>query len=104
MAHGPVLPRVRALVFYPSSNVLLKGLLLKIEHANRTPRETLEKRLEETPSNARCFAQGSSSMCWPILESLMGTTHGAEELGLCPHGLAYQAGAWGHYIHDRVNA
>ena len=28
----------------------------------------------------------------------MGTAHGAEELGLCPHGLACQAGAWGHYI------
>jgi hypothetical protein len=28
----------------------------------------------------------------------MGTTHGAEELGLCPHGLACQAGAWGRYI------
>jgi hypothetical protein len=28
----------------------------------------------------------------------MGTAHGAEELGLCPHGLAYQAGAWGRYI------
>jgi hypothetical protein len=28
----------------------------------------------------------------------MGTTQGAEELGLCPHGLACQAGAWGHYI------
>jgi hypothetical protein len=28
----------------------------------------------------------------------MGTTHGAEELGLCPHGLACQAGAWGSYI------
>jgi hypothetical protein len=28
----------------------------------------------------------------------MGTTHGAEELGLCPHGLAYRAGAWGRYI------
>ena len=27
----------------------------------------------------------------------MGTTHGAEELGLCPHGLACQAGAWGRY-------
>ena len=27
----------------------------------------------------------------------MGTTQGAEELGLCPHGLACQAGAWGHY-------
>ena len=37
-------------------------------------------------------------MCWPILESLMGTAHGAEELGLCPHGLACQAGAWGRYI------
>ena len=28
----------------------------------------------------------------------MGTAHGAEELGLCPHGLACQAGAWGLYI------
>ena len=28
----------------------------------------------------------------------MGTAHGAEELGLCPHGLAYQAGVWGRYI------
>ena len=32
------------------------------------------------------------------LESLMGTTHGAEELGLCSHGLACQARAWGRYI------
>ena len=28
----------------------------------------------------------------------MGTAHGADELGLCPHGLACQAGAWGGYI------
>jgi hypothetical protein len=28
----------------------------------------------------------------------MGTAHGAEELGLCPHGLASQAGARGRYI------
>jgi hypothetical protein len=28
----------------------------------------------------------------------MGTAHDAEELGLCSHGLACQAGAWGHYI------
>jgi hypothetical protein len=28
----------------------------------------------------------------------MGTAHGAEELGLCPHGLACQAAAWGRYI------
>jgi hypothetical protein len=28
----------------------------------------------------------------------MGTAHGAGELGLCPHGLACQAGTWGHYI------
>jgi hypothetical protein len=28
----------------------------------------------------------------------MSTTQGAEELGLCPHGLACQAGAWGRYI------
>jgi hypothetical protein len=28
----------------------------------------------------------------------MGTAHGAEELGLCPHVLACQAGPWGRYI------
>ena len=28
----------------------------------------------------------------------MGTAHGAKELGLCPHGLACQAGALGLYI------
>ena len=28
----------------------------------------------------------------------MGTAHGAEELGLCPHGHACLAGAWGRYI------
>ena len=28
----------------------------------------------------------------------MGTIYGAEELGLCSHGLACQAGAWGRYI------
>ena len=28
----------------------------------------------------------------------MGTAHGAEELGLCPHGLACHAGARGRYI------
>jgi hypothetical protein len=28
----------------------------------------------------------------------MDTAYGAEELGLCPHGLACQAGAWGRYI------
>jgi hypothetical protein len=28
----------------------------------------------------------------------MGTAHGADELGLYPHGLACQAGAWGRYI------
>jgi hypothetical protein len=36
---------------------------LKIGTVDQTPRETLEERLEGTPSNARCFAQGSSSMC-----------------------------------------
>jgi hypothetical protein len=77
-----------------------KGKQLKICTADQTPRETLEKRLEKTPSNARCFAQGSSLMCLSILESLMGTAHGAEELpvGLCPPGLACQAGGWGRYI------
>ena len=28
----------------------------------------------------------------------MGTTHGTEELDLCSHGLACQAGVWGRYI------
>ena len=28
----------------------------------------------------------------------MVTTYGAEELGLCSHGLACQAGTWGRYI------
>ena len=37
-------------------------------------------------------------MCLPILEGLMGTAHGAEELGLCSHGLACQAGVCGRYI------
>jgi hypothetical protein len=40
-----------------------KGILFQIGPADRFSRETLEKRLEETPSNARCFAQGSSLMC-----------------------------------------
>jgi hypothetical protein len=40
-----------------------KGDGVKIDRADRTPRETLEERLEETPSNARCFAQGSFLMC-----------------------------------------
>ena len=40
-----------------------KGEKVKIGPADRTPRETLEQRLEKTPSNARCFAQGSSLMC-----------------------------------------
>jgi hypothetical protein len=42
---------------------LTKGKKLKIGAADRTPRETLEERLEKTPSNARCFAQGTSLMC-----------------------------------------
>ena len=37
-------------------------------------------------------------MCRPILEGLMATAHGAEELGLCPHGHACEAGAWDRYI------
>ena len=40
-----------------------KGPQLKIGTADQAPRKTLEERLEETPSNARCFAQGSSLMC-----------------------------------------
>jgi hypothetical protein len=65
-----------------------EGDELKICTANRTPRETLEERLDKTPSNASCFAQGSSLMNWPIGGSLMGTAHVADELGLCSHGLA----------------
>ena len=61
-------------------------------------RETLKKRREETPTSTRCFAQGSSLMCLPILEGLMGTAHGTEELGLCSHRLACQAGVCGRYI------
>jgi hypothetical protein len=42
-----------------------KGKQIQIDTADRFSRETLEKRLEQTPSNARCFAQpqGSSLMC-----------------------------------------
>ena len=40
-----------------------KGDPIKSGTTDRTPRETLEERLEETPSDARCFAQGSSSIC-----------------------------------------
>jgi hypothetical protein len=40
-----------------------KGILFQIGYVDRFSRETLEERLEETPSNARCFAQGSSLMC-----------------------------------------
>jgi hypothetical protein len=35
----------------------------KIEHADRTSRETLEEQLKKTPSNARRFVQGSSLVC-----------------------------------------
>ena len=75
-----------------------KGDQLKIGYVDRMSRETLEKRLEKTPSNAHCFAQGSSSMCWPILEGPMGTTQDAEELGMCAHGYDCRAGARGCYI------
>ena len=37
-------------------------------------------------------------MFQPILEGPMATAHGAEELGLCSHGHACEAGAWGRYI------
>jgi hypothetical protein len=47
----------------PGGRIATKGGPIKIGGADRTPRETLEKRLEKTPSNARCFAQGSSLMC-----------------------------------------
>jgi hypothetical protein len=37
-------------------------------------------------------------MCLPILESLMSAAHGAEELGLCSHGLACLCRRLGRYI------
>jgi hypothetical protein len=40
-----------------------KGEPIQIWYVDWISRETLEKRLEKTPSNARCFAQGSSLMC-----------------------------------------
>jgi hypothetical protein len=40
-----------------------KGAEVNFCTADRTPREMLDKRLEKTPSNARCFAKGSSFMC-----------------------------------------
>ena len=40
-----------------------EGKPIQIGYVDRISRETLEKRLEEMPSNARCFAQGSSLMC-----------------------------------------
>jgi hypothetical protein len=43
--------------------LVTKGVVLKIDPADRTPRKTLEKRLEKTPINARCFAQGLCLMC-----------------------------------------
>ena len=39
-----------------------KGDPIKIGATDRTSRETLEERLDKTPSNALCFAQGSSLM------------------------------------------
>jgi hypothetical protein len=41
----------------------IKGKPIQIGYVDRISRETLEKRLEKTPNNARCFAQGSSLMC-----------------------------------------
>jgi hypothetical protein len=79
-------------------NVLILKVKRKIRYMIWCPRETLEERLEKMPSNAHCSAQGSSLVCWSILESLMGTAHCVEELGLCSRGLACQAGAWGRYI------
>jgi hypothetical protein len=46
----------------PNDPPSTEDVLLKIDNADRTPRETLQERLEKTLSNARCFAQGSSSM------------------------------------------
>jgi hypothetical protein len=40
-----------------------KGTQIRIGYVDRISRETLEKRLEKTPSNARCFAQGLCLMC-----------------------------------------
>jgi hypothetical protein len=46
-----------------STDYSTKGEPVKIDTADRTPRETVEERLEKTPSHARCFAHGSSLMC-----------------------------------------
>jgi hypothetical protein len=83
-----------------------KGPKLKIGTADRTPRETLEERLEKTLSNARCFAQGSSLVCCSILENIMGIAHSAEVLGMCPHGLACPGRSLGplHRVLPRILA
>ena len=44
-------------------SVRTKGDQLKIGYVDRISRETLEERLDKTPINARCFAQGLSLMC-----------------------------------------
>ena len=53
----------------------IKGNQLKLDLTDWTPRETLEERLEKTSSDTRCFAQGSSLICCPILESLIYRYH-----------------------------
>ena len=50
----------RILTLVDTCLMCTKGGRLKIGLADRTPRETLEERLEKTLSSARCFAQGSS--------------------------------------------
>jgi hypothetical protein len=78
-----VTPRVR----HTMRHTPTKGNPIKIDPADRTPRETLEKRLEETPVSTN-----------PRKSCVVGTTHDGEELGLCSHGLACQACAWGRYV------
>jgi hypothetical protein len=52
-----------ALKPHPDTYSCTKGKKTIFCTTDRTPRETLEERLEKTPSNARCFAQGLSLMC-----------------------------------------
>ena len=58
--HAPCTFKRRYAIIHTFGHTLpvTKGIKEKIDPTDRTPRETLEKRLEETSSNARCFAQG----------------------------------------------
>jgi hypothetical protein len=51
------------------------------------------------PHQQNCMVEaGTWSLHTKIHPKKNRNAHGAEELGLCPLGLACQAGAWGRYI------